>query len=202
MVGTIGIISNCGSMQNKEQCAVFIDAGYLTEVCKTANIRIDFLKFSETLAERIACYRFKTFYYDCAPYQDEKSTEQEKEFYNKKLSFFDAIKYLPRFEVKYGKLQRLLKSDGKWSYNQKMVDTLLSLDLLNSVHNKYISSAIIVSGDSDFVPAVKYAKDAGATIYAAYFKSATNKTLIHDHLKQECDDRIEIDKTFLELCKK
>ena len=83
-----------------------------------------------------------------------------------------------------------------------MVDTLMSLDIVSSVYNKYISSAVIVSGDSDFVPAVKHAKHGGATVYVAYFKEEQGRSLVHDQLKQECDDRIELTKTVLEQFKK
>lgn len=201
-VGTIGIISTCDRMNMEKQCAIFIDAGYVNKACKTMNFRIDYLKFSDYLASKIGCYRFKTFYYDCPPYQDEKSSEEERAYYNSKLRFFDAIKYLPRFEVVFGKLQRISKEDKTYQYNQKMVDTLLSLDLVTSVYNKHISNAVVVSGDSDFVPAVKHAKTGGAIVYAAYFKEENKKSMIHDQLKQECDDRLELSSNEIKLFRK
>jgi len=81
-------------------------------------------------------------------------------------------------------------------YSQKGVDVLLSVDLVRLSWSKTIDKAVLVTGDSDFVPAVQTSKDAG-TIVELYYSESQH---VSDELFQACDERHPISKALLESC--
>src|SRR5271157_6342043 len=86
--------------------ASFIDAGYWHKIMRNHfhSPLVDFAKLSQILAGDQELLR--TYFYDCLPYQDNPPTPEQKEFYSKRQSFVEAIRRIPRFEVRLGKLVR------------------------------------------------------------------------------------------------
>jgi len=169
--------------------AVFIDGGYLNKILKDLNVKISFLKLSEEFANGEE--RFRTYYYDCSPYMTPTPTEEEK---RRKSRFDKFIYYLqrePRFLIRLGRLQRIGNN-----FNQKMVDILLSLDLVKLSLEHQIQRAVLITGDSDYVPAIKIAKDAGTIIQLCYYERKSNPKdpndkgfpHPHDELLESCDE--------------
>jgi uncharacterized LabA/DUF88 family protein len=126
------------------------------------------------------------------PYQSSPPTKEESERYAAMNRFVYSLKKLPRFEVRLGKLER-----RGTEFVQKRVDVLLSVDLVRMSWGRQIDRAILVTGDSDFVPAVQAAKDAGVLVQLYYFPG-----FVHDELLQACDDRIEITKELIDSVKR
>ena len=62
---------------------------------------------------------------------------------------------------------------------------------------KQIDRAIIVTADSDFVPAVQAAKEAGVITKLAYSSSLP----VNNELLEAFDERIEITKDLLKKCR-
>ena len=62
-----------------------------------------------------------------------------------------------------GKLQvsDLKESDVTYSINQKGVDMRLGLDIASLSYKKLVDRIVLISGDSDFVPAAKLARREG-----------------------------------------
>ena len=182
-----------------ERAAVFIDAGYLNKMLSEASLQhqIDLARLSEILCEHSSgSRRFRTYYYDCMPYQSNPPTDEEKARYSRKDRFFASLRKETAFEVRLGRLAK--SPDGKFS--QKMVDILLSIDLTMLSAKGAIQRAILVSGDSDFVPAVKLAKDQG--VYVHLFHGKRNHAPLHDQLLDSCDERTEITEELLLKAKK
>ncbi|MGC9314290.1 MAG: NYN domain-containing protein [bacterium] len=175
-----------------ERTAIFIDAGYFKKVLDDFNIKVDYLKLSEILAS--GCNRLRTYYYDCPPYLSSEPTQSERD---RKSGFDRFITYLvnqPRFEAKLGRLQKI---DNV--YKQKMVDVLLSLDLVRLALEHQIQKAIIIAGDSDYVPAIQIAKYAGVVVTLCFYERNADPRRqndkgfrIHNELKQACDDWVHI----------
>ena len=174
-----------------DKAAIFIDNGYFARVQKDvfSNIKVNYYKFSELLCKN--CERLRTYFYDCMPFQSSPPTSEEKTRYSDKDKFFYAIRKLPRFEIRLGKLSYV---GGE--FVQKRVDVLLSVDLVRMSWDHQIGRAIIVSGDSDLVPAISAAKDAGVLTQLYYSRIG-----VHDELLGACDDRFEITKKMLDSCK-
>ena len=160
-----------------ERAAILIDGGYFAKVLKTEfNCpQIDFHRFSEIICGDYELLR--TYYYTCMPYQSSPPSEEERQRYSDMDRFIYVLRKLPRFEVRLGKLG--------WSNGelvQKRVDILLAVDLVRLSWGKQIKKAILVTGDSDFVPAVVAAKDAGVLIQLYY-----SHVSIHDELLSTVD---------------
>jgi|SRR3989344_4329782 len=106
--------------------------------------------------------------------------------------FVTGLRRLSRFEVKLGELQMI---GGQ--FRQKMVDLLMSLDIIDLSSGKQVKHIIVLAGDADFVPAIKRAKVKGVITHLFYHPSS-----VHNQLLDEVDELHIIDKDFLEKCKK
>jgi len=165
--------------------AVLIDGGYFAKVLENlfGEPNIDYEAFSNKIcgdAERI-----RTYYYDCMPYQSNPPTLEERKRYAERDKFIYKLKKLNRFEVRLGRLQKIGRE-----FKQKGVDVLLSVDLVRMSWGHQIDRAVLVTGDSDFVPAIKAARDAGVVIILYY--SRKPPMYVHDELFDNCDERYEI----------
>lgn len=131
-------------------------------------------------------------------------TPEEK---NKKSDFDKFVYSLqmsPRLQVRLGKLGRrdnICEKCGniKVEYKQKRVDNLLTVDMTRAVWKEKIFKAILVTGDSDFVPAVEEANRAQVLTHVFYLNVGNIK--IHDELYRICTERTEITKSLLEKAK-
>jgi uncharacterized LabA/DUF88 family protein len=79
----------------------------------------------------------------------------------------------------------------------KKVDILLAVDLVKLSVQHQIHRAVLLVNDSDFVPAIQIARDAGVIIELYYHIPPRP----HDELLQACDDRIIIKQEFIESIK-
>jgi uncharacterized LabA/DUF88 family protein len=173
--------------------AVFVDGGYIKAVLKQfGEPRISCRKLSELFADKDE--RLRTYYYDCAPFQSNPPTPEEQQRKRNFDSFVSALQArVPRFQLRRGRLQRILDASGNSKFIQKKVDVLLTVDLVRLSCERQIQRAVLIAGDSDFVPAIQVARDAG-TIVQVYHGS---KPLPHAELLAASDDRIVIDEAFV-----
>lgn len=149
--------------------AIFIDGGYLSKVLNDSfgSPKIDFSKLSNYLAGGQSILR--TYYYNCMPYKSQTPTKGELARYTGMQKFIDALQRLDRYEVRLGKLEyRGRKQDGAPIFQQKRVDILLGCDLVLLAAKQRIEKAILITGDSDFIPAIEIAKNEGVEIELVY----------------------------------
>jgi len=199
--------------------ANFIDAGYWHKVMRNHfhSPLVDFAKLSQVLA--VDQELLRTYFYDCLPFQDNPPTPEQKNFYSKRQSFVEAIRRIPRFEVRLGKLVRrevhfvpegpdgfriatAEEIDAGLSnfitkYEQKSIDLLLGTDLVRLAAKQSISTAVLIAGDHDFVTPVRAAKDEGILV-RLYYKHGT----VSSELLALCDDKVEITQQFVDSIKK
>ncbi|MFH1225626.1 MAG: hypothetical protein V1676_07565 [Candidatus Diapherotrites archaeon] len=216
---TIG--GNCDS-------AVFIDGGFFDHVLDDAAppklnpknpergefFRLDYNLFAEKLCELCGAKRLRTYYYHCRPIDDGSGYARAKN------NFYNGLIRTPRFEFREGKLSRhrlLCKSKScqqplvckvcgreQWKIEQKRTDDLLMVDVVSLSWRYLIKKAILVGGDSDFVPAFKESKEAGVIAYLANYvsRNPNSKVRVHDELYDLFDERIEITPEFIISCGK
>lgn len=167
--------------------AIFVDGGYFDRVSRDCGSpRIDFGKLATELAKPNDLLR--TYYYHCLPYQSVPPTQEEIDRHLGKQRFFSALNRLNRFEVREGKLEfrGVDKDTLKPIFEQKRVDIYLGVDLvLLAVKNK-IARAILITGDSDFLPAIRAAKNEGVLIHLFHGSGPQQP---HRDLWEEADDR-------------
>jgi uncharacterized LabA/DUF88 family protein len=175
--------------------AVFIDGGFFEKVLDGpfGRPKIDFEKFCDNLCDG-SDYRLRTYYYDCMPFQSDPPTEDEKRRYANKQRFMNVVERLPRFESRLGKLGWV---GGELV--QKRVDVLFAVDLVRMSWRGMIEKAVIITGDSDFVPAVQAAKEAGVVVQLYYYRARRlHEPNTHDELLSAVDERYEIDQGLID----
>ena len=177
------------------RAAIFIDGGYLDWVIRQElnQVRIDYGKFSEVIAGDVPILR--TYYYHCEPYQGSPPTKEESERLSKMQSFLQRLKQLPRYEIRLGKLafRGINAEDNKPIFVQKCVDIMLGCDLVLLSAKQQISHAVLVAGDSDFLPAVEVARNEGVLVHLYH----GSQTAPHRDLWDKCDERTPITLDFI-----
>lgn len=180
---------------------VLLDGGYLSALLReegtvvSKNLKTPFQLNHEAFCNQLLKpdeERVRTYYYTCMPYQSDPPTDGEKERYRRHSQFIYNLKRYNRFEVRLGRLKRV-----RDDFEQKRVDVLLSVDLVRMSWGKQIDRAILVTADSDFVPAVQAAKEAGVITKLAYSPDLP----VNNELLEAFDERIEITRDMLNQCK-
>jgi len=176
-----------------EKVAIFIDGGYLNKILKKYFYKsnINYTKLCDNICNKLNVNRLRTYYYTCMPIRRKGNIEDEKKHENMQR-FVRNLKRLPRFEVKLGKLQIIGEQ-----FKQKMIDVLMSLDIVDMCFDKQIEQVILIAGDADFVPAIRKAKSHGAIVHLFYHPSS-----VHNELLDEIDELHLLSKEFIDRCKK
>ena len=154
--------------------AVFIDGGYLEALQKHEfDVRLDVKKLvdeiqdhvEEASADKVELLR--AYYYHCRPYRSDPPTPDEMDRYSNSRRFEDALRYLPRFEVRLGHLRMSgVDESGVPIFEQKQVDLLLGLDMaLAGGQEPGAAHRAWLPGDGDFVPAVRVLKNEGIIVW-------------------------------------
>lgn len=177
--------------------AIFVDAGYLIGVLRDelGGVWLDYSLFSNHVSQQVlpGIDVLRTYYYHCLPYQSSPPTADESARFGKAQKFIDFLEGLPCFEVKLGRLERRGPDQrGRYSFEQKRVDVLLSVDLVQLSATRQITHAALIAGDSDFCPAIEVAKRNGVSIWLFHGKTP------HRDLHRMADQRVFIDR---ELCR-
>lgn len=189
--------------------AVFIDGGYLDALSEREfGIRVDLALLAQRIVRDVASKTpepvdlFRAFYYHCPPYQGNPPSEEESRRYAKRRAFFDAVKKLPRFDVREGRLEfRGLNAAGKKVFAQKRVDLMLGLDFALLSSKRQISHVALLAGDSDFIPAFEVAKSEGVSawlIHGPRVSPVNRNSTYHLDLWMAADERVEIDRPYME----
>ncbi len=177
---------------------VFIDNAYLMRVKKyffNEGLKYSVRNFVERLAGKSGYAVEKIYLYDAPPFQGRQSSVEE----DRKRKLYDKFIYRFRREeivVREGRTQRL-KMGENFIYKQKAVDMCLGIDLV-SVPFEFvdIKNVVLVSGDSDFVPAIEKLKKQGIKIILwTYFERKRNSSF------SRCNELINSVDTCVKLTK-
>ncbi|MDD5192248.1 MAG: NYN domain-containing protein [Candidatus Nanoarchaeia archaeon] len=159
--------------KKKERISIFIDGSNLYHSLKRLNIsKIDFQKLINKLKNNRKIV--SVFYYN-APldinYNLKTYWEQQR--------FFDELRKLSLFKVILCKMRKIRKEGKIIDYEVKGDDVHLTVDLISGAYENLYDVAIIVSGDEDFVPALKKVQQLGKKVENAYFISSSSSALKH-----------------------
>lgn len=163
----------------KERVMIFIDGSNLYHSLKKLGInKIDFQKLLQLLVKDKLL--ISTFYYN-APLD----ISIDKKKYWEQQKFFNKLKKIPNFNIVFCKLRKHERKNGNYIFDVKGDDVHLAIDLVSGAYENLYDIAIIISGDEDFVPAIKKVQKLGKRIINAYFKSSSSASL-----KKTCDNFI------------
>lgn len=172
-----------------EKVAIFIDLGYLNGITKNlGNLKIDFDKLIKCFVDEEKEELYRAYIYYCPPFQSSPPTAEERLMQSNLDKFIKRLKNIPRTEVRMGKLTKTRKGE----FIQKRVDTYFAIDLVKLAIKNSIKKAILLAGDSDFLPPILEAKENGVIVKVVYYKDT-----IQTELFEACDERQEINAEFL-----
>ena len=186
--------------------AIFIDGGYLDVLARDDfQVWIGHQRLSEQITRLVAesaaepLDLLRTYYYDCLPYQSNPPTAEEQDRLRRKENRFNALRRLDSYTVREGRLMfRGRDANGRPIFQQKRVDLLLGLDFaLLSAQNR-ITHAAIVSGDSDLIPAVEVAQQAGISTWLFHGPYQSEHSTYAAELWTATDKRVEMDQAFMD----
>jgi len=176
---------------------VFLDGGYFQKVLEKDFDRppTDFALLGPALAESHEPL-LRTYYYNCPPYQSATPTQHERELVGNADRFYYSLRQLRNFEVRLGRLEfrGVSRETGSPIFEQKRIDIQLAVDLLTLAFSRQIATAVVVAGDSDFIPVFQAAKNQGVRI--VLWHGRVNPA--HHDLQAEADERFRFDAAFIE----
>lgn len=171
--------------------AIFIDGAYLDKTLELAfsGIRINYKKLIHLMTPDNDLLR--AYYYHCLPYSGDPPTQDELARVQSKDRFYKALSNIPRFTVKLGTLVcRGEGRNGRPIFVQKLVDVMMSVDMVQIAATRQVDHAIIITGDSDFVPAIQVVKTHGVLVSLWHAPLDGTKANTHPQLLDICDERI------------
>jgi len=153
---------------------LFIDGGCLRETLKDYSerffdgdkVEFDYQKLSREFT--------KIFYYDSLPVKNESESEDEFNIrVQSTIDFFTKLSLLDGYHVYEGTARRRRRR-----IEQKKVDIMIAVDMLNHSFRKNMSKATLLTADLDFKPLVDALVDNGMFISLWYPINKTNQELI------------------------
>lgn len=165
-----------------EIVSIFIDGGNLYHNLKRYKIRISF----EELIKKLETKREVT---DVYFYTAELDKEFNPERYEEHHEFLEKLRRIPRFRVVLCNLKKIVLKDGSVDYDIKGDDVHLASDLIKGAYENLYDVAIVVSGDEDFVPAIKIARARRKKVINAFFPKSSSYLL-----RNCCDGSINLKK--------
>lgn len=187
-----------------KKIAVLIDGGFLRVIAKLAGKVYD-----PTFIEKVAkgCVGndeelFRVLYYDCAPYvgratQPVSGTPHEfkgsdawlhelaaRDFFAVRLGVLKFRGWHPKAIPVGGK--PLADSDFSPDFEQKGVDMRIGLDIATLANDRIVDRVVLVTADTDFIPAMKYGRTAGLQVVLAEIPGAKfgKELLAHVDIKR------------------
>ena len=175
-----------------KRVAVFIDGnnfyfGLRKLYGKNKSLKnFDFTKFAQYLAgkEKVVAI----YYYNAL-----LDKEHNPDKYESQKEFFEKLKQIPNFHLILCKLlKRNITGTDKFYYIIKEDDINMAVDMVENACDNNFDVAALVSGDGDFVPAVRSVKKKGKIVKNIYFKNSSSR-----NLKNFCDESLELTKEIL-----
>lgn len=170
--------------EQNERVMIFIDGSNLYHIVKNLLPEkkpndFNFEKFTRYLA---GDRKVLGVYYYNVPLDRGKSEEN----YIKQQKFFDKIQRISNFNFILCRMQKR-KVDGKIIYEAKEDDIHLAVDMVKFAYSNTYDTAILVSSDGDFVPAIQAVKEKGKNVENIGFENKFSY-----HLQQTADKFVKL----------
>lgn len=103
----------------------------------------------------------------------------------------ELLSYLKRHNISYS-LGYLLKSNGK--FHEKGVDVNMAVDILVATYEKLCEQIIIVSSDTDLLPAIKKAREKGEKVEYVGFSHKPSLALVANCTSSKLLSKTDLEK--------
>jgi uncharacterized LabA/DUF88 family protein len=119
---------------------------------------------------------------------------QDPDKYKNQQRFFDKLRRVQKMHLVLCKLlKRRISGTDKFFYVLKEDDIHMAGDMIKGAFKDSYDIAVLVSGDGDFVPAVRIVREEGKEVENIYFKKSAST-----NLKQNCDTSFMLKKNVLD----
>lgn len=180
-------------MASPERIAIFIDgSNFYHSVKDVLNVRDNEISFSKLIEVLKKDGLLIGVYYYNAPLDRGYNAE----IYWKQQQFFSDLRKIPGFHVILCTMRKMKKPDGTFSFAVKGDDIHLATDMLSFAYENTYDTAVLVSGDGDFVPVIKKVQKLGKKVENAYFSVSRS-----DFLKKVCDSSVLLDEVLKQCVK-
>ncbi len=168
------------------------------------------LQYAPDYIERIAdaClleeeFLLRILYYDCVPYKGSPKlpVSGKPSSFTGSGEWIEELSAKPQFAVRFGVLKfrgfipkkiplstsTLSDEDFKPRFEQKGVDMRLGLDIATYAANRSVERIILITGDTDCLPAMKLARTAGLQVVLIQFpgKTLAREVLSHSDFQRQ-----------------
>lgn len=154
---------------HQPRVAIFVDGSNLYNGMREnlSSTRVNLYELTkQLLAER----RLLRIYYYNAPLTD----DYDHELREGQQRFFESLRRIPYVTVRLGRLHR--RHDG--SLVEKGIDVAIAVDALSLAYNDTYDTALLVSGDGDYVELVEALKRLGKHVECAMFRNQSAGILL------------------------
>lgn len=174
------------SGQTRPQAALFIDGGHLTEIWKSyGKPKMDFDKLAKWSCPNSHDLGAR-YFYDAQTWDRNYLSTQER--------FWEAVRNAG-FTIRQGTVRfRGQDANGKPQHEQKRVDSLITLDITDSIRDTPTDLIILLAGDEDFVPVVQWVQQHGKQVYLIHAPGGIPKAVCDDDLKRNVNSAKELGK--------
>ncbi|MBM3328667.1 MAG: NYN domain-containing protein [Calditrichaeota bacterium] len=177
--------------------AILIDGNNFYKGCQLNFSRtdIDFRKFGLKICNAVGGDLLRIYYYNA-----HVSKTLDPLGYQRQQKFFDNLRATQFVTLKLGHLvyHRLRSEQGfssQYFPTEKGIDVQIAVDMVRFGLLKSCEAIVLVSGDSDYIYAVRFAKDLGCNIFVASFPLGGSR-----ELQNEGDGHILLDRAFIQDC--
>ena len=180
--------------QSNERIAIFIDGRNFYHGVK--NIKKDGFKIrlQEIVNDLVRKRKLITVFY----YNALLDKKYDPEMYKVHNKFIDIVRKFPKFKVVLCDSRKITEKDGSVRYDTKGDDVCLTTDLLMGAFDNLYDTAIIISGDADFIPVIKILRERfKKKIGNGYFRRTSSYKL-----RRTCDFSVNLNKTIIGLNEK
>jgi len=152
--------------------SLYIDGSFLFHHAQSIKERIDFKKLKSLFTREEGDYLVCAAYYTALP--------SDSEIEEKHRRFIRILKKEVRVKVKSVPLLKINGSAHNSEFNprySKGEDILLACDMVRGAALNMYDEAILISGDGDFIPAVRMVQELGKRVTIAAFRDSLNRNL-------------------------
>ncbi|NCU42029.1 MAG: NYN domain-containing protein [Candidatus Moranbacteria bacterium] len=172
----------------KERVAVYIDGSNFYYKLKDLSLKnlvyFQYGEFAKFLCRSERCLVGKRYYIGAVKARDEKSKKMQED----QVRLFSHLQSDKcRFSIQRG---YLMKNDG--IFHEKGVDVKIAVDILVGAYENLYDTAIVVSSDTDLIPALEKVKSLGKNVEYIGFSHKPSIALVSVATKSKLLDKNDI----------
>lgn len=151
---------------------VFIDASNLWSVQKSKKCALDYAKLLTALTNIFHAERIRVYYYAAYPAEGTRNYNLDG-----KHKFFTFLQKGLKFIVRKKPLKRIIihGTEGDITQEKGNMDVEMTIDIIH-LQNEY-DTAVLLTGDSDFLAVISYIKNLGKKAYVFSSKNSVSNEL-------------------------